>query len=497
MVHVDDDTIPSAPRGVVSPTDETVTLSAGEESTAGGRRSAEVPSRAGDYVLQSVLGEGGFGVVYRGEHATRRTKAAIKVLHAELALHPDVCLRFEREVVVMQRVRHPNVVEVLDVGRLEDGRPYFVMELLDGVSLERHLEARGRLPLEEALALLEPLCSALDAAHARAIVHRDVKPSNVFLCSGDMQKRGPRVVLLDFGVAKLLDAPGPALTTSRHVLGSPSSMSPEQLTGRPVDARTDVYALGALAYAMLTGEPPFAGASFPVLRQLHLFASPPRPSAQARVSPSLDDVVLRALSKDPAERQPSAGQLLTELREAAAAPRAAGGAAAAPRRSAIGIHVEVQADPGALDEPTPELLDDFESVLPFALSELTKAGFSTAVETGTTALVTADRPLDPARDEAARRDALGAALSLKRRLEARAGRDRRVHVRLCAHVGELQASGDGTLTGGDLLELSGWVPEGAAEGLFASPALLDGLGVTAHPAPVSPGSSALLRVLEP
>ncbi|WP_437734771.1 serine/threonine-protein kinase [Sorangium sp. So ce1335] len=495
MGRADDHTLRSAPTEVPGAAGETVALPADEgQAAAGGEHAAEAPERAGDYRIVSALAQGGFGVVYRGEHVEHGAQAAVKVLHPELALHPDLLARFGREVEATRRVRHPGVVEILDVGRLADGRPYLVMELLEGIDLAQLLRDRGRLPPEEALAILEPLCSALEAAHAQAIVHRDIKPSNVFLCAGGDR---PRVALLDFGVAKLLDAAGPALTTSRHVVGSPACMSPEQLTGRPVDARSDIYALGALTYTMIAGEPPFSGASLVVLRQLHLFASPPRPSARARVSPSLDRVVLQALSKDPAERQASVGEFIAGVRAAIAAPgsrgdRGAGGA----RRPAVGIHVEVQADPGALEAPDAELLDDFEAVLPLALGALADAGFAAVVEAGTAALATADRPLDPAGDQAARRGAVDAALSLMRRLDARAGRDRRVHVRLCVHAGELIASNDGALTGGDLLELAAWVPEGTAEGVFASPAALDGLGVAAQPAPTSRRSSALLRVLD-
>ncbi|WP_437725232.1 serine/threonine-protein kinase [Sorangium sp. So ce861] len=479
----------------MDPAGETVVseVAAGETIAVAGRDlyEAAAPARAGDYLVGSVLAKGGFGTVYRGAHAARGTPAAIKVLHAELASHPELIGRFEREVEAVRRVRHQGVVEILDVGRLDDGRPYFVMELLQGRDLEAHLRARGRLPPEEALALLDALCGALAAAHAQAIVHRDVKPSNVFLCAGEGRAR---VVLLDFGVAKLLDAAGPALTASRQIVGSPSCMSPEQLMGRPVDARADIYALGALTFTMLTGEPPFSGSSLVVIRQLHLFASPPRPSARARVSSSLDDVLLRALSKDPAERQQTVGEFLAGLRAALATPAPRGAGA---RRSAVGVYVEVHADAGALEEPDAELLDDFESILPFTVAELTQAGFAAAVETGTTALVTADRPLDPAEDEAARRGAVTAALSLKRRLDARAGRDSRVHVRFCVHAGEIAAGADGGPAGGDLLELGGWVPEGAASGVFASPALLDGLGIAAQPAPTSRGPGALLRVVDP
>src|SRR5262249_7500245 len=134
----------------------------------------------GEYVIDDLLASGGFGVVYRATHAERGKRAAIKVLHAELTAHPEVVARFQREIEAIERIIHPNGVEILGHGSLDDGTPYFVMELLSGVTLGQHLVARGRLSPEEVLAILEPLTSALEAAHAQAIVHRDIKASNVF-----------------------------------------------------------------------------------------------------------------------------------------------------------------------------------------------------------------------------------------------------------------------------------------------------------------------------
>src|SRR6185503_7424125 len=157
-------------------------------------------------------------------------------------------------------------------GRADDGRPWFAMELLDGVDLETHIAARGRLTPGEVLTVLGPICDALACAHDAGVIHRDIKASNVFLAADG------RVVLLDFGIAKLSDPGiGAGLTLSRQSLGTPSAMAPEQVAGREASERTDVYALGALLYHMLVGEPPFADSSPTVMQYLHCHARRPRP----------------------------------------------------------------------------------------------------------------------------------------------------------------------------------------------------------------------------
>lgn len=462
------------PPGPPSPSSDASSLPAGSQRS-GADTAAPPGTRVGSYVLEAFLADGGFGVVYRARHADTGEKAAVKILHPELASTPDLVLRFEREVEAIRRVMHPNVIAVHACGRLDDGRPYFAMELLRGSSLEEHLRARGRLSAGEALAILEPLASALSAAHERSIVHRDIKASNVFLSEGEA---GRRVVLLDFGVAKLLDDEGPALTRSRHVVGTLACMAPEQLLGRPVDARTDVYALGALTFCMLTGEQPFADSPFAALHQMHLHARPPRVSSRARVSPALDEPILQAMSKDPAARFPTADAFVNAIRSALSRAQAATmpeeGAA---ERPALGVYVEVLVSSEALESADEQLLSDMESILPAASSELSAAGFSIAVETGTSLLLVLERPAAPAADYAARRAAIGAVVALSRKLASREGRDPRVRVFLCVHAGDLVMSDAGTLVGGGLLELASWVPEAGREGVFASAAATSGLGL--------------------
>ncbi|MGK3987157.1 serine/threonine-protein kinase [Sorangium sp. So ce136] len=447
--------------------------------------------RAGEYLLDGVIAEGGFGVVYRAVHATSGAPAAVKIMHAELVSRPDVVLRFQREVDAIGRIRHPNVVDILDVGRLDDGRPYYAMELLQGRSLEQHLFSRGRLPADEALAILEPLCNALAAAHSVGIIHRDVKPSNVILCEQD---GGLRVVLLDFGIAKLLDTTDLSLTSSRHVVGTPAFMSPEQLLNRPVDMRTDVYALGALLYTMIAGTMPFSASAYPVLRHLHLHQAPPRPSLHAPVDPAFDDIVVRAMSKDPAGRHLDVTVFLDEVRAATArVMRSDAREGGRIRRLAIGLLVEVLADAPALEAPTDSFLTDFEAVLPQAMTDLAAAGFSPLAVTSTSVLLSADWPRDERGGEEARRRAIGSAISLYDRLDGPGQRDRRVGIRFCLHAGEVVVTEDGSVVGGNIIELSSCLPETAAPGVYASPAFLDGLGFASHRASGAAGAAIPMR----
>ncbi|WP_437826169.1 serine/threonine-protein kinase [Sorangium sp. So ce1153] len=438
------------------------------------RRALSPGDRVGGYVIASLLGQGGAGAVYRVVSADGGGAArALKVLHADLATSREAALRFEREVRAIARIRHPNVVAVHDVGELPDGSPYFAMELLDGSDLRAHLASAGRLSLDETLSILEPLAAALSAAHAQAIVHRDIKPSNVFLAGGGGARR---VVLLDFGVAKLLDESGPALTGSRQMIGTPAFMAPEQIRGLPTDQRADVYALGALLYALLTGEPPFPATSS-LLPQLHLHARPPRPSARAPVDPAVDEVLLRALSKDPGRRQQSAAALLEDLRGAAGRAGLPPGA----ERLAVALHIEARADAAALEDADPGLLDDLETILPAALARLGEHGFRAAVEAGHAALYVLDPSGLPGGERAARRAAVDAARALIKALEARPARDPRVHVALCLHAAPARFAG-GAPEGGPLLDVAAWLPEGVPAGLYATAALLDGLGLEAAPA---------------
>lgn len=265
------------------------------------------------FQLDRLIGEGGFGQVWRAMRPDG-SLVAIKVLHFELVSSNDAMTRFQREVAAVQRLQHPNVVRAFEHGALPDGRPYMVMEYLDGASLREAIRERGVFPPDEVIAIFGPLCEALTMAHAASLVHRDIKASNIVLLRGDNNE--PRPVLLDFGLVKLIDDIGPGLTSSRTMLGTPTAMAPEQMRGEAVDARTDVYALGLLAFHMLTGQPAFTAGGGAIKSYLQLHGPRPRPSAKIDIDPAIDIPVMKALSATPAERYSSANELYEALKAA-------------------------------------------------------------------------------------------------------------------------------------------------------------------------------------
>jgi serine/threonine-protein kinase len=250
------------------------------------------------FTLDRLVGEGGFGQVWRATNATGEV-VAIKVLHLELVRSIDALTRFQRELEAIERLHHRSVVRALSHGSLEDGRPFLVLEYLEGPSLREVLHENGALPPPEMLTILAPLCDALSIAHAAGLVHRDVKASNVILAH---DAGGRRPVLLDFGLVKLIDQVGPGLTSSRSMLGTPAAMAPEQMRGQPVDARTDVYALGLLAFHMLTGQPAFGGAPGVVQSYMQIHGARPRPSTKVEIDPAIDAPIGRALAPEQRER---------------------------------------------------------------------------------------------------------------------------------------------------------------------------------------------------
>jgi serine/threonine-protein kinase len=263
------------------------------------------------YHLDRLIGEGGFGQVWCARRQGDGQIAAIKVLHLELVQSVDALTRFQRELDAIERLHHPNVVRGLGHGTLEDGRPYLALEYIEGPSLREVLHERGPMSPIEMLTILEPLCDALHVAHDAGLVHRDVKASNVILA----RDRGRiRPVLLDFGLVKLVDQVGPGLTSSRSMLGTPAAMAPEQMRGQSVDARTDIYALGLLAFHMLTGQPAFGGAPGVVLSYLQVHGPRPRPSAKVDIDPAIDGPIARALAPEPDARYPNARSLGAALR---------------------------------------------------------------------------------------------------------------------------------------------------------------------------------------
>ncbi len=429
-------------------------------------------------MIVEPIASGGFGVVYRVEHAVLGRKAALKVLHAEHAAVPEAVRRFEREARAVNVIQHGNVVDIYDFGELPDGRPYFVMELLTGVDLDEHLRTRGRLSPEEALAILDPLCRALGAAHEKGIIHRDVKASNVFLHASPSMTC---VKLLDFGVAKLLDPGSDDLSTSRRVIGTPASMAPEQVLCGPVDPRTDVYALGALAFHMLTGALPFAGSSLTLTQHLHVHARRPRPSERAPLPAAVDEVVMRAMAIKPERRYRSAEELRLAFEHAVEEPSTH----AAPAPTSIGrglaVLIDVFVADGALDPPEANALADLEAVLPLAAAELAAAGFQLVMESGNSALYAMLLPGDAREERQARGAAVGAVVELRRALDRRQGADARIAVTIALHVDGVISAAGGRIQGGELLRLA-WAPEQPHQGVLGTPQAFEGLGRPFTPA---------------
>jgi tRNA A-37 threonylcarbamoyl transferase component Bud32 len=314
------------------------TVPAGEPLRGGGDLPVAPGTRAGDYAIDRPIGAGGMGEVYAGHHPVIGKKVAIKVLRRELAARPEAAERFLREARAVNQIDHPNVVDVFALGRLADGRLYLVMDLLDGEAL-RAVVARGALAPARALAILTQIAAALDAAHARGVIHRDLKPDNIVL-TGPAER--PTAHVLDFGIAKLVaDAQGgevATLTGQGSWLGTPAYMAPEQWTADGATAASDRYALGVMAYELLTGKPPFHAPSLPAMMEQHFRGAVPSvvTAAGARLPAGLDGVFARALAKEPGARPPTAQALIDELSRALAGERVAGPAGAAPRGLWIG-----------------------------------------------------------------------------------------------------------------------------------------------------------------
>ncbi len=274
------------------------------------------------YIVESRLAVGGMGVVVVVRHELLDERFALKVLKPDLLGSPDVVTRFVREAQACVGLRSEHAVRVFDVGTLPSGLPFLVMELLDGHDLRRELEQRGALPVEEAATWIVQACHALAEAHARGIVHRDVKPGNLFLTT---QPDGRRVVkVVDFGISKLLDEPAsegalaegnPRLTQTVGLLGSPQYMSPEQVrSASRVDHRTDVWSLGCVLYELLTAVSPFGGESVSAVSAM-IEGDEPTPLTDLRLGlpEGLVDAVTRCLCKDRERRVQSVAELASLL----------------------------------------------------------------------------------------------------------------------------------------------------------------------------------------
>jgi serine/threonine protein kinase len=257
-----------------------------------------IGQQLGPYELQARLGAGGMGVVYRAVHRRLGQARAIKVLPAMLAYDETFLQRFEREARLASELRHPNIVMIYDIAE-ERSVNYIVMELLDGRSLHELIRNEGPLPLDRAVGLLQQLADALDFAHRRGVVHRDIKPGNAIVRADD------HLTLVDFGIARA--AEGTRLTEANTRVGTAEYMAPEAITEGDSGAGTDLYALGIIAYEMLTGRVPFTGVSSQTIMYAQIHTPPPPPrSLRSDLSPAIEEVILRQLDKDPTHRYPTA-----------------------------------------------------------------------------------------------------------------------------------------------------------------------------------------------
>ncbi len=255
----------------------------------------------GEYRIEKKIGEGAYGKVYSALHPVIGKHAAIKVLNRKFSSDPQVVSRFVSEARAVNQIRHRHIIDIFSFGTLEDGLQYFVMELLEGSTLNKYLKQHGRLSPEEAIPILRGIGRALDAAHAASVAHRDLKPENVFVSFDEDGRCYPK--LLDFGIAKLMGDEGEHHTRTGALMGSPGYMSPEQCRGKNVDHRTDIYAMGVMCHELLTGKRPFTGESTMDLMFKHAKEPPPPMSTLCPAIPaSLDEPVLRMLAKEPADR---------------------------------------------------------------------------------------------------------------------------------------------------------------------------------------------------
>jgi serine/threonine-protein kinase len=272
----------------------------------------------GRYEVMKAIGKGGMGVVYKCIHKGLNKEVAMKVLLTNVSGNTEVIERFRNEAKAASSVRNKHIIDITDIGRLDDGSTYFIMEYLEGIPLAKLVEGDKPVPVPRLLNIAQQIAEGLSAAHAKDVVHRDLKPGNIHLIEPGTEKES--VKILDFGIAKLLNSEKPELTLAGAVLGTPSYMSPEQARGEAVDHRADIYSLGVILYRMASGKLPFKG-DFLEVMQKHK-SEPPKPIRQIipppqEVPPLLDEIILRCLAKRPEDRYQSMEEVIVDLKKLA------------------------------------------------------------------------------------------------------------------------------------------------------------------------------------
>jgi len=265
----------------------------------------------GSYRITGQIAVGGMGTVYRAEHTLIGRIAAIKVLHPEMTTSREIVTRFFNEAKATSGIKHPGIVEVFDFGYMPSGHAYLVMEFLEGETLSQRMRQRGIVSEGEAAMLMRGVCSALAAAHAKGVVHRDLKPDNIFIVPEPDSPLGERTKILDFGIAKLTEiGEGNQHTKAGAVMGTPTYMSPEQCRGTgEVDHRADLYSIGCMLYELVIGRTPFMQTGAGELLGAHLFVDPEPPSRHGRITPELEALVMQLLEKKPERRVQTAIEL--------------------------------------------------------------------------------------------------------------------------------------------------------------------------------------------
>jgi len=315
------------------------------------------------YEITGVIAGGGMGTIFRGKHQLMKRTVAIKMLHPQLVSSAATLKRFQQEAEAASCLNHPNILSVFDFGLSAQGKPYLVMDCLEGTSLATLLASDGHLPAGRSLRIFVQIAAALAHAHQKGVIHRDLKPANIMLI--DLDGDPDFVKLVDFGIAKMMspqEGEGSNLTKSGEVFGSPLYMSPEQCLGNPIDPRTDIYSLACVMYRTLTGVTPAAGNDLLELMYKHANVMPEGFATvcpELNLSPELEAVVFKALSKKPEERYQSMEELraamesLVEFKEAGGLPTSPGRPTAEIPVSALDVITDSQVTVAGADQPTP------------------------------------------------------------------------------------------------------------------------------------------------
>jgi serine/threonine-protein kinase len=312
------------------------------------------------------LGEGGMGAVYLAEHVVIEKKIALKVLALELARRQDLVARFLQEARSASRIGHENVIDISDFGQSAEGYVYIAMEYLEGQDLGQVVRAEGALAWSRVRDILVQICRALRAAHDKGIVHRDMKPENIFLIH--REGRPEFVKILDFGIAKIMgvDANGPRLTRTGMIFGTPEYMAPEQAEGKEADHRVDIYAVGCIAYHLMTGQTPFVAENFMAMLTKHLMEDPVPPSVRRpdlAITPEMDALALKALEKDRDRRYQNMAEFLQAVSTCPGPDTASGELAAANyTREMGGAHAKAAIKAAIKDAKPAERASDTELV---------------------------------------------------------------------------------------------------------------------------------------